>query len=511
MRLVLTFIFGLITTSVHAQVVMNQSGIVPGHLAIILGPNLIGDGGTVPIAGLASIATSGSASDLIAGLAPLARGGLNLDLTGTGGTSQFLKQNTLGGQPSFVRPACADLSNSSPSCSTDATNAGNLSAGLVPLARGGIHADLTATGGTSQFLKQNTVGGQPTFTRPACADLSDAGANCSNVFLLGATFASGFQNKLRGHTMTQWYNGFSTATITTAGGWASEGVYVIPVGASITVARAATPFAGSPHDALLITGAASVTDVKLRFVIESYDIAPLAGVQVIFQIAIANATGSTKTPTLAAKFPTAQDNWAASTQDLAAVNLQPITNGGGTILSYSWTLSASAINGYELIVDLGPIINGQTMTVAGGYDLRQVQLGAPVAPGLVSSPPIPEIRTTESDEAWCKKFREGNYDNGTPVATVTTNGADSMIANPGVTSMAKAVSYKVSKRAIATPTMYSPTTGASGKVRDNVTAADVTPTIANVGLNGFRWSFSSGGASMNSDGYWFTDVSLTGN
>lgn len=51
--------------------------------------------------------------------------------------------------------------------------------GLLPLANGGTNSDLSATGGTSQFLRQNTVGGAIAPIRPVCADLSNATSYCS--------------------------------------------------------------------------------------------------------------------------------------------------------------------------------------------------------------------------------------------------------------------------------------------------------------------------------------------
>jgi hypothetical protein len=70
---------------------------------------------------------------------------------------------------------------------TNITGVGTLTAGtwnasIIGLAYGGTNADLSATGGTSQFLRQNTVGGTVTVVRPAVADLSDA----ANVALLNA-------------------------------------------------------------------------------------------------------------------------------------------------------------------------------------------------------------------------------------------------------------------------------------------------------------------------------------
>ncbi len=46
--------------------------------------------------------------------------------------------------------------------------------GVIPIANGGTAADLSATGGTSQVLKQTTSGGVVTVGQLAVADLSDA-------------------------------------------------------------------------------------------------------------------------------------------------------------------------------------------------------------------------------------------------------------------------------------------------------------------------------------------------
>jgi hypothetical protein len=57
---------------------------------------------------------------------------------------------------------------------------------LIDLTRGGTGSNLAGTGGTGQFLKQNTVGGNVTVVRPAVADLSDA----ANVALLNADWSN---------------------------------------------------------------------------------------------------------------------------------------------------------------------------------------------------------------------------------------------------------------------------------------------------------------------------------
>ncbi|MBS0477733.1 MAG: hypothetical protein JSR79_00330 [Proteobacteria bacterium] len=52
--------------------------------------------------------------------------------------------------------------------------ASQITSGLLALARGGTNADLSATGGASRFLRQNTVGGPVTVVQPAFTDLSGA-------------------------------------------------------------------------------------------------------------------------------------------------------------------------------------------------------------------------------------------------------------------------------------------------------------------------------------------------
>ena len=50
----------------------------------------------------------------------------------------------------------------------------------------------------------------------------------------------------------------------------------------------ANPQSGGPYYAVKILGAAANTDVKIRFPIESFDAAPLAGQTVTFQITYQN-------------------------------------------------------------------------------------------------------------------------------------------------------------------------------------------------------------------------------
>lgn len=70
-----------------------------------------------------------------------------------------------------------------------AINASNLTSGLVALARGGLNIDLTVTGGTGKFLKQSSAGGAVTVVQPAAADISDYGNGTFTPVLRGSSTA----------------------------------------------------------------------------------------------------------------------------------------------------------------------------------------------------------------------------------------------------------------------------------------------------------------------------------
>jgi len=61
----------------------------------------------------------------------------------------------------------------------------NIGSGLLGLARGETHTDLSATGETSRFLKQAATGSDITVVRRACADLSDSAGGCSKSTIAG--------------------------------------------------------------------------------------------------------------------------------------------------------------------------------------------------------------------------------------------------------------------------------------------------------------------------------------
>jgi len=73
-----------------------------------------------------------------AGTSTITLPGGTTDFSSTGGTSQVVKQTSSGGPFTVGQLACSDLSNAATSCSTDATNASNISSGSLASARGGV-------------------------------------------------------------------------------------------------------------------------------------------------------------------------------------------------------------------------------------------------------------------------------------------------------------------------------------------------------------------------------------
>ncbi len=78
----------------------------------------------------------------------VAYGGTGTSLAATGGTSQVLRQSTVGGTVSVSQLACADLSNATASCSTDTTSATNITSGALPAGRmPALTGDVTTSAG----------------------------------------------------------------------------------------------------------------------------------------------------------------------------------------------------------------------------------------------------------------------------------------------------------------------------------------------------------------------------
>lgn len=241
---------------------------------------------------------------------------------------------------------------------------------------------------------------------------------------------SGFRNKLRNTSQSAWFHG-TAITVTTAGAWTSEGVYAKPTGASIAASQVTNNLT-SPLSvfATKLTGAASVTGLVVRFPIESYDAAPLAGQVVTVQIPVRNDTGATITPALTVKHAGAQDDFTTPVTDVNAVALQSIANGATGVLAYTFTAAAASGNGLSIDIDFGNNFStsGKSVTIGGGFDCSATP---GVATGLNAAPPLPEPRSAADDITWCQRFFFSTYDNGVAPGTSIINGILDMSSTSG--------------------------------------------------------------------------------
>lgn len=258
-------------------------------------------------------------------------------------------------------------------------------------------------------LPSGSVLASPALTGTPTAPTATTGNNTTQIATTAfvqaaAQGAGGGINKFRNGTMDIWQRGTISLTVTTAGAYTADGWIVVPTGAScMTIQSTANARTGKLSTySLLITGATSITDILVKQRIESYIAAPLEGQQVTVQAQIYNNTGSAITPTLTVKHAASQDSWTSPVTDVSAVSLQACANAAWTNVAYTFAASTSSSNGLEITLDFGNNFssNGKTVQVTE-LDIR-VTAGA--STGLNSTPPIPEMRTIQTELALCQRY-----------------------------------------------------------------------------------------------------------
>ena len=202
-----------------------------------------------------------------------------------------------------------------------------------------------------------------------------------------------------------------TAVIPTTGAYTADGWIVVPTGAGVTAAQAAGRLL--TKNSLQVTGATSVTDVKIKQRIESYIAAAFCSQTVTVQAQVYNGTGGSITPTLTVNRPSAQDNYGSVGATVSAASLQSCANGAWTQIAYTYDASPSSYNGQEIIFDFGNNFGANTKTVQ--ITELDIRVTPGVATGLNSNPPPPELRHVETELAFCRRYfwqvgGVGNYD-----------------------------------------------------------------------------------------------------
>lgn len=234
----------------------------------------------------------------------------------------------------------------------------------------------------------------PAFTGTPTVPTASVGTNntqaASTAFAIKAayTYSNGFLNKFRNPSMDIAQRGTSGTVSTGTEVYTIDGWRVGCTGATLSWSQ--TGNLGSSASSLTLTGATGITVSYVEQRIESYVAAALAGSQVTVQFTITNNTGSSLTPTITSLYPTARDNYASTTTDLAVTNLQTIANGATGVVAYTFPASANAVNGYVLAVGFGTALNSNAKSVViSSADVRPTP---GISTGLNSNPPVPELR-----------------------------------------------------------------------------------------------------------------------
>jgi hypothetical protein len=297
--------------------------------------------------------------------------------------------------------------------------------------------------------------------------------------------AAGYVNKIRNGTIDVWQRGTS---ISVANGYTADGWQIAATGAAVTVSQAAGR--ALTRYSMKILGATGVTQVQLLHKIRSGDFQPLVGSTVTFQAWVFNGTGATITPQLLTQYPTAENNFGVCTTDLLNTNLQACPAGVWTQVAYAFPVSASAANlGYLLDIFFGALSGSQYVQITE-VDIRATP---GVATGLVSNPPIPELRPFLVEYATCRGYFRKSYSYGTAPGTATQVGLVGGITQ-GYNGNVSPVAIAFDTPMIATPSSISwwDSAGTANRYTQNIgngwaDGYNTSPVVQNQGTTGFQF------------------------
>ena len=160
-------------------------------------------------------------------------------------THQFLNSIGTDGHVGQAQPACTDLSDHAASCSTDATNATNITSGTLPAARlpaptattlGGVKSLAPAT---HQFLNSIGTDGTPTAAQPSIGDLG----NIADQTLVGNNAGAAGPPLALTQAQARAILQLSSAATQTTAYTVTAGVGEVPCDATLGSFRVTVPFA----------------------------------------------------------------------------------------------------------------------------------------------------------------------------------------------------------------------------------------------------------------------------
>jgi len=258
--------------------------------------------------------------------------------------------------------------------------------------------------------------------------------------------------------------------------------YVYCTGASVSAQRIQTSGAAYFHR---FVGALGNTGVGIGQRIEAQNSRHMIGKTVTLSVKVSST--SLGTLSYGVYYANSEDAFGS----LAVPTKTSITTGSwnitGTEATYSatFTMSANAYTGVEVVLSGGALTNGNTLTI------RDVQLEI----GSYASPI--EVVSIEKELVACQRYFETSYPSGVAVGTAGAAGYLTVVPSiAGAGGTLFSFNTKVSKRATPTVIAYSSSDGASGFMREISGAVNRAVSYGSLGSNTITF-YNSGATTAN--------------